>query len=371
MLITTTEELKELLLRAERAGVVALDTEFVWERTFYPELGLIQLAIEEETYLIDPLAIDDLSSLGELISNSAVVKILHDAQQDLVILTQNAGGTPKNIFDTRLAYGFCSDNSTLSLAALLEALLDIKLAKTESRTNWLQRPLSAKQLEYAADDVRYLTQAMRIIISRAEQQHTASWLKEAMSIYDDAALYRDAPPEAYFYKIRNREKLGRRQLAVLYDVSRWREIEARRRNRPRAHIISNQSLFDIAWKMPQQLQELRSVRQLHPRALERYGHTIIQLVAEVRQRSEAQLPELVKRPPRYRISKHILAAIAETAQKLNIDSALLSSPRQLNALLDMPKNVRKEQPLLRGWRREFIEQLDDKQLIRVIKGDEM
>ena len=151
------------------------------------------MSIEEECYLIDPVAIKDLSSLGELISEPSVIKILHDAQQDLMILKTATEAEPKNIFDTRLAYGFCSDTSILSLSALLEKTLDVSLPKTETRANWLMRPFD-KMFEYACDDVKYSTKLLNYIMDSAEKQNTASWLKEELKIYDNASLYTEIAP---------------------------------------------------------------------------------------------------------------------------------------------------------------------------------
>ena len=164
-MIDTTEKLHVLVERARKIDAVALDTEFVWERTYYPRLGLIQLALSrEECFLIDPCALEDLSPLGELLADPTVVKIFHDASQDLAILRSATGAEPKSIFDTRLAAGFGGLSSTLSLAALVEILLDVKLKKTETRTNWLKRPLHPQQKDYALDDVRYLRKVRVLLL---------------------------------------------------------------------------------------------------------------------------------------------------------------------------------------------------------------
>jgi ribonuclease D len=153
--------------KARSKDAVALDTEFVWNRTYYPRLGLIQLALsDEECYLIDPLVIDNLDPFGELLADRRTIKILHDAPQDLAILYKATGYVPKNIFDTRLAAGFACLPASLSLGNLIEELLDIKLEKTATLTNWLKRPLDQEQIRYALDDVRYLRAARVIIINR-------------------------------------------------------------------------------------------------------------------------------------------------------------------------------------------------------------
>ncbi len=153
-MIVSSDALHALVEKARSTDAVAIDTEFVWNRTYLPRLGLIQLALsDEDCHLIDPLALDDLSPLGELLADQQVIKILHDAPQDLAILHHETGHVPKNIFDTRLAAGFAGLPATLSLGNLINELLDINLTKTETRTNWLKRPLDEEQIQYAQDDV--------------------------------------------------------------------------------------------------------------------------------------------------------------------------------------------------------------------------
>ena len=189
-MITSTREFNILIERACTTDCVGLDTEFIWERTYYPKLGLIQLALsDEECFLIDPLAIRDLTPLGRLLNNSAVVKILHDAPQDLMILNRVSGVVPQNVFDTRVAAGFSGLSSTISLADLINILLEIDLPKTETRTNWLNRPLNSSQVDYALDDVRYLRALRVLLLARIIVPEIRKWLGQEMKLL--------SLPEAY------------------------------------------------------------------------------------------------------------------------------------------------------------------------------
>jgi len=180
-MINSMDKLNDLVEKARSTDAVAIDTEFVWTRTYLPQLGLIQLALsDEDCYLIDPLAIDDLSAFGKLLADQRVIKIFHDAPQDLAILHAATGHIPKNIFDTRLAAGFAGLPATFSLGNLIRNLLDISLAKTETRTNWLRRPLDKKQVNYALDDVRYLRAARVILVNRIIGPEIKSWLQEEL-----------------------------------------------------------------------------------------------------------------------------------------------------------------------------------------------
>jgi len=352
MLIATEHELKDLMTRAMLAPAVGLDTEFVWERTFYPCLGLVQLAIGQECYLIDPVAIKDLSPLGKLISEPSVTKILHDAQQDLMILQSATGAEPANIFDTRLAYGFCSDSSILSLSALLERTLNINLPKTETRANWLMRPLTAKMVEYACDDVKHLTGLMNFIVTGAEKQNTAAWLREELKIYDDPSLYTEIDPQDYFRKIKGTDQLKGTKLAVLRELAAWREKTARQRNRPRGHILHNNILLDLAYKCPAAMDELKRIKRLSPKNIKMYGEKLLACIERGMNTPPELQPAPVSKLIKKKASGRIYGVIEQKASELNIDPALICSRRELTMLLDSKS---KESRIFKGWRNEFMQ----------------
>ena len=355
MLITTENELKKIIAKASQAPAVALDTEFVWERTFYPILGLVQLAVKEECYMIDPVAVKDLSPLGELLSDPSVTKILHDAQQDLTILRTATGADPRNIFDTRLAYGFCGANSILSLANLLEETLQVRLAKTETRSNWLMRPLTDKMVDYACDDVKYLTGLMDFIMGKAEKQGTVSWLKEEMEIFDSPELYAEIDPREAFRKIKGIDQLKGAKLAVLRELAAWRELVARRKDRPRGHIVHNNVLVTLACKCPRTFDDLKKINHLSPKAGRNYGEVLLNCI----EKGISVPPEL--RPvtaPRLSLQKAATAifnAVQQKAAEFNLDPALVCSRKELNIMLaSRERSDYTDSRLFTGWRAEFM-----------------
>jgi ribonuclease D len=366
MMITTEHELKELVAKASQASAVALDTEFVWERTFYPALGLIQLAIGQECYFIDPLAIENMSSLGQLLANPAVTKILHDAQQDLTILKSATGALPVNIFDTRLAYGFCSPFSILSLSALLEKTFGISLEKTETRTNWLQRPLTDKQLEYGADDVKYLTEVMNLIISQSENQNSVEWLKDEMKRYDNPDLYIEIEPREFYRKIRGIDRLNRRQLSILRELTSWREVTARKLNRSRGHIIHNNSLLDLAYNSPLHVNDLKGINKLHYRAIEKYGEALINCIKTAIELPEDQQPAVTPKFFQRSELKKIMKAINRKAETINIDPAMICSNKELTTILLSTPEDNHLKPLFNGWRNEFMQDIYSNKEIKTI-----
>ena len=360
MLIETTEDLRKIIDKAMQTEAVALDTEFVWERTFYPDLGLIQLGIERECYLIDPLKVNDMSSLGELLSSPNVTKILHDALQDLTILKRAANAVPVNIFDTRAAYGFCSDSSILSLAALIEKTMGIELAKSETRTNWLQRPLTPDQIDYACDDVKYMCEIRRLTIEKCRENGTLLWLEEDMSRYDAPEIYLEIDPMDYFRKIKGANRLKAHQLAVLKHLAAWREETAREKNRPRGHILHNNTLLDLSWKTPSEIFELKKISKMHPRAIDKYGETILKIIQGALAQPEEKYPEVLDTRFNRKLSERTDAALEKMNEKavaLNIDPALLCNKKELRAFLES-NCTDVASPLGKGWRKEFIADLD-------------
>jgi ribonuclease D len=356
MLITTEKQLDELVTKALQMPAVALDTEFVWERTFYPQLGLVQLGIERECYLIDPVAIKDLSPLGKLIAEPSVTKILHDAQQDLTILKTATGASPKNIFDTRLAYGFCSGFSILSLAALLEETLNVNLPKTETRANWLMRPLTDKMFDYACDDVKYLTELMNSIMDKAVKQNTDSWLKEELKIYDSTSLYKEINPQEYFKKIKGIDQLKGTKLAVLLELAAWREKTARRKDRPRGHVIHNNILISLAFKCPRTLENLKKVDRLSPKNIKIYGGDLIKCIEKGMNTPSELQPTAVSRLLNKKTARKIYEVIQQKALSFNIDPALICSRKELTMLLDSRDAADyKKSRIFKGWRNEFMQ----------------
>lgn len=363
-MITNQADLKALIRRARTTDAVALDTEFVWERTYYPRLGLIQLALSnEECFLIDPCAIDDLSPIGVLLGDPNTIKILHDAPQDLTILYQATGAVPQNIFDTRMAAGFAGLSSTISLGNLISGLLDIELAKTETRTNWLRRPLHAKQVEYAMDDVRYLRAVRILLLARVLHPRVKNWLQQELARYDNEILYQPIPDEHRYQKIKGAGNLKRKALAILKSLAAWREQEARHRNRPRGHIITDQALLWLSTKPIDNITDLESCSLLSPRDIEQHGKHLVELITEEQDRPESSCPPSLSQS---RLSKKEQETLIQLQEYITLksdvhglDPALVSNTAELRALIQSRTQPEKEKParLLSGWRKDFLAEM--------------
>lgn len=363
-MITTQEELRALIRKAKTCEAVALDTEFVWERTYYPRLGLIQLAINaEECFLIDPCLLTDLSPLGELLADPAVVKILHDAPQDLTILYQATGTYPHTVFDSRLAAGFAGLSATLSLGNLAKELLNIVLPKTETRTNWLKRPLDPKQVEYALDDVRYLPELRRVILARIDNPVVLRWLNEELARFNNPAFYQPPGDETRYLKIKGAGNFSRQNLAVLRELAQWREQEARKGNRPRGHIIHDHALLSLATLQPQTIETMHRCQELPPKTIQRYGQQCLSLIKQ-----GASLPE-TEQPPSLISSKlnptektrlhELQEKMASTGKGLGIDPGIICNTAELKNLIRFQQQPENSLPskLSNGWRQEFLAEI--------------
>ena len=363
-MIDNAKDLQALVERARKTDAVALDTEFVWERTYYPRLGLIQLALSnEECFLIDPCAFDDLSPLGELLADPDVIKIFHDAPQDIAILRNATGTDPKNIFDTRLAAGFAGLSSTLSLGDLVELLLDIKLEKTETRTNWLKRPLYSRQEEYAMDDVRYL-RAIRVLLLARIIPEAKKWLTEELQKLNDPENYIGVSDLARYRKIRGAGKLNRRGLAILQELAAWREQEARKRNRPRGHIVRDSVLLCIARQQLREKSAIRDCGDISTRCANAYGDLLIQAVHKGLNRPEGECPPLLQG---IKLNKKEKAALIKLHDFIilksdihGIDPVLIGNKNELKELVKHSSPPSSQIKQKSGWRRHFLAELTEK-----------
>lgn len=362
-MIATRNEFTDLIERACHTDGVGLDTEFIWERTYYPRLGLIQLALsDEDCYLIDPLAIEDLTPLGRLLEAPRVVKILHDAPQDLMILHRATGVIPRNVFDTRIASGFAGLSSTISLADLIEVLLDIDLPKTETRTNWLKRPLDKSQVEYALDDVRYLRALRILLLTRIIFPELRQGLDQELEYLSTVSTYDPPDDQLRYLKVKGSGSLDRRGLALLRELAAWRESEARSRNRPRGHILNDKMLLSIAREGSSSTDMLSYLQLLSSKKISKYGAPLEVAVKKALALSDKELPEVqprVKLNVAQRSIHKRLLKFLEKHQRINgVDSHLVGNNAEFKQLVIHLDNSKKPLPekFARGWRKDLLDQ---------------
>jgi len=363
-LIQNKAELEALVQQARQTDAVAVDTEFVWERTYYPRLGLIQIALsDEDCFLIDPCSIKDLSPLGDLLADRGIIKILHDAPQDLIILQRATGVTPQNIFDTRLAAGFSDMPATLSLGNLVKEILDITLEKTETRTNWLQRPLTAEQISYALNDVRYLRAVRVLLLTRIIGPKIKSWLHEELNLLNNPANYSGPGADMRFSKIRGSNTLDRQSLAILKNLTIWREGVAKKVDRPRGHIVKDPVLLEIAKQKLQSQETIKSLTSLSSRAFKKYGKTLAAIVQRTLSRPQETYPSLQPslhlNPSQNKSCKRLSGLITLKCKLLGIDPSLVGNSSELKMLITILSNSKAQDTVqlrqTEGWRKNLLE----------------
>ncbi|WP_372866977.1 ribonuclease D [Pseudomonas sp.] len=338
---------------------VAVDTEFMRVDTFYPIAGLLQVSEGERAYLIDPLLIDDWAPFSALLQDPAVVKVLHACSEDLEVFLRLTGSLPVALFDTQLAAAYLNLGFSMGYSRLVQAVLNIELPKGETRSDWLQRPLSETQVSYAAEDVLHLAE----VYTQLQQQLTAE--KNAWVLEDGAELVanlgREVAPEDVYREAKLAWKLSRAQLAVLRELCIWREREARARNQPRNRIIREHSLWPLARTQPDNLVALSRIDDMHPKTVRQDGEFLLQLIKKAAATPPADWPEAVPEPLPLEASsllKKLRTLGQREGERLNIAPELMLRKKTLEALLKTgyPNGPYRLPDTLRGWRRELMGQ---------------
>lgn len=340
-------EVCESIASAER---VAIDTEFHRERTYFPELALVQIAAPSGVYLIDPLACD-VSPLAEVFARSTITWLAHASQQDLEVLEIATGSTPSTIFDTQIAAGFIG-MSTPSLASLVSSKLGINLSKGDRLTDWMRRPLTPAQCTYAANDVIHLDEVYALITKELEELERLEWAieacREALGRRPDLASSDDA-----WLKVKDARSLKGEARGVAQAVAKWRDLRARELNVPVRRILSDMALVSIAQQAPRTSGELMGLRGVDGRL--GHGSDVNELLAAVATGKETKV--LIEPTSGEDVDKRLKPAvtlvtawISELARQQRIDTALLGTRADVDALLRRDPHCR----LVHGWRRDIV-----------------
>jgi len=258
---------------------LAVDTEFERSSTYYPELCLLQVASNEITAVIDPLAIANLKPLYDVLYDASIIKVFHAARQDLEVFFHIKGEVPVPFFDTQIAASKLDYDNQIGYANLIKEILDVELDKTQTRTNWKRRPLSRNQLEYAADDVIYLGQIYQLFLAKLIKSGQLSSLDEEFNALARPELYLP-DPETMWQKIRAARELEGNSLNVLKQLAAWREITARAENQPRNWILHNNTLVKIARSLPANEDDLSRIKGVNKRVLKQHGATLVEIIGK-------------------------------------------------------------------------------------------
>ncbi len=314
-LITSSAELAALCHEFSRRDFVCVDTEFLRRNTYRPKLCLVQLAGGRQAAAVDVLAPGiDLAPLYDLMLNPGVTKVFHSASQDLEIFHIVTGEVPQPVFDTQVAAMVCGYGGQPSYASMVEEVVGIELAKSAQQSDWSRRPLSDSQLEYAVQDVAYLGPIYRTLRKRLEQSGRAEWVASEMAELTDEDAYRTDPRDVW-RRISIRRPT-RQSLAILREVAEWRERTADRRDIPRAWILRDSVLTEIAQKAPRTTAELGLVNGFPARMVERSsGRKVLQAVTRVLDSDPSEWPEAPERSGRPRVRNSDVSRLQELLKR--------------------------------------------------------
>ncbi|HRN83601.1 MAG TPA: ribonuclease D, partial [Hyphomicrobium sp.] len=351
----STSDLSDTCSRLADGDFVTVDTEFMREQTFWPDLCLIQLANAREEVIVDPLANGiDLGPFYELMANRSVVKVFHAARQDIEIVFSEAGLIPAPVFDTQVAAMVCGFGESVSYVNLVKKVTGRDLDKSSRFTDWSRRPLSDRQLAYALGDVTHLRDIYTHLRTELATTDRASWLDEEMAELTDPATY-ESHPENAWQRLKMRVK-NRKALAVLMELAAWRERMAQAQDVPRGRILRDEALYDIANQLPtstDQLSELRTLSEGFSRS--QRAKDIVDAVRRGLDRDPKTVPALPRNQP---LSAEATAIVELLKVLLKAAAARHRvAPRLIAGSDDLERIASEAEPdvaALKGWRRQLF-----------------
>ncbi|MEH3127620.1 MULTISPECIES: ribonuclease D [Rhizobium/Agrobacterium group] len=366
-MIETTAALADACKELAKSEFVTIDTEFLRETTFWPQLCLVQMASPTLEVLVDPMSKGiDLTPLFELMADANVVKVFHAARQDIEIIHHLGGLIPHPIFDTQVAAMVCGFGDSISYDQLVQKTKNVQIDKSSRFTDWSHRPLSEKQLDYALADVTHLRDVYLALKAQLEREGRSSWLKEEMDILEARETY-DMHPDDAWLRLKSRLRKPT-ELAILKFVAAWREREARSRNVPRSRVLKDDAIFEIAQQQPKDAEALSRLRTI-PKGWERStsGTAIIETVNAALALPKADMPQA----PRHSHSPEGSGAAVEllkvllklTADKHGVAAKVIANSDDLDKIAS--EGEKAEVQALSGWRRELF----GEPALKLIRGE--
>ena len=357
-------EFNLLCERLAKADVLAIDTEFVRTRTLYPKLGLLQVCDGNELALIDPVTIADLTPFWQLITNKDIVKVLHACSEDLEVFL-HSGSTdtqqckPVNLIDSQIVMSFLGHGLSMGYAAMVQHYTGVELDKSASRTDWIKRPLTTKQLDYASADVEYLYQIYPRMIKDVKEK---GWLKQAIQESQLLTEKKCLPIDEHsLYKnIKMNWRLSGKQLNTLKYLTTWRYLQAKQRDISLGFIVKDNTLLGLAQSLPTSVEAMYKLEGVEVRDIKNKGNTLLGVMRQAQSVNESDYPKKITRldnHPQYKpFYKLIKSFIQDTAEENGLTADNLASKRQINQFLawhfnlNDAKNNQGPVELIYGWR---------------------
>lgn len=372
-LLTTTDELQDFAAECRKAGRLALDTEFVWERTYRPTLGVVQIATEDACAILDATVLPSLEPLFPVLKDPDIPIILHGGGQDLEIMALLMGEPMRGVIDTQVEAAFLGYGLQVGLSVLLERVLKVRIRKDQTYTDWTRRPLKKEQLEYARADVIHLLAMHDRLHADLERRGRRAWVEEELRDLEEPRRWQALPDEERFRTVKGWQRLDAEELAVLRALAAWRESGARRANIRPNFLANDVVLVTLAQRPPTTMEELRGVRGLSGGTVDRHGRAMLAAIKE----GQAAPPDTWPQPPpRVRRSAPpsglvalLRAAVQAAADRDELAPEVIASARDLDALVAAAtggKTEDGEEPvLLQGWRKRLVGEM----LLQIARGE--
>lgn len=366
-IIKETEALATACAKLAQSDFLTIDTEFIRETTFWPELCLIQMASDDLEVIVDPLSQDlDLQPFFDLMADRSVIKVFHAARQDIEIVYHLGRLIPHPIFDTQVAAMVCGFGDSVSYDQLVQRTCGKHIDKSSRFTDWRQRPLSEKQLTYALADVTYLRDVYKLLNTRLEEEGRSHWVKEEMDILESPATY-DLHPEDAWKRLRMRVRKPH-ELAVMKHVAAWREREARERNVPRGRVLKDDAIYEIAQQQPADTVALGRLRTIS-RGWERSqsAQAVIDAVGAAMAMPKEDMPRPtrpVQAPEGAAAASELLKVLLKlTTEKHGVAPKVIANSDDLERLAAEGEEAKVA--ALKGWRRELF----GEKALGLLRGD--
>jgi ribonuclease D len=353
-LIQDPGELETAVFRLRGAERLAVDTEFMRERTYHPQLCLVQVGTEADCYLFDPLVGLDLAPLHELLADRSKLKILHAARQDLEVMLLTGGSVPGPLFDTQVAAAFLGFPPQVGYAELVARQLGASIDKGQTRTDWSRRPLTPAQVAYAADDVKHLltlhTDLQAALVARGRD----GWVADEIAACENPALYRTDPALAW-RRLKGLNRLQPAEQSAARALAEWRERRAIESDKPRGWILADEALYALAAREPVSIEALESVPALPPGVLRKRGDELLELLRTARA-DESGVPLTAPKrpePEQMALATRLLQVVREVATELEVSAEVLATRKDVEAIA-FGSVEPADSPLLRGWRKAVV-----------------
>lgn len=345
------QSLDALAAHIEAEDVLGIDTEFMRETTFFPELCLLQLATSERIFCADPLGAaetdTDLTGFWQTLARRRWV--VHSARQDIEVFHQTAGVMPRELFDTQVAAALLGYAPQLGYAAMVAELFGVVLAKSHTRADWRRRPLPPEYLAYAAEDVEHLLPACEVLTERLAERGRLDWARQDSRDLLDPALY-SANPAAAVDRLKGARNLRGRARRAAAMLAAWREEQALRQNRPRQWILKDAALLEVAVAAPASPLELSRITGMPPKTARRSGQALLAIVAGAKRGADDYEPPARPDEAAKAVLREMQGRVTAAAARLDIVPEVLAPRKELSEALAGARDLR----VFRGWRREVI-----------------